>query len=169
MKKFKLACLFVAFSFGVAAFAPISAAAKSACQTNGWEVLYTLDFPPAYWVAGPHENDLKVVDSSGTSLTSHPFQSTYDAPLYAGQVRIGFFGIRWRDIGGLGEINPAQDSFMQVTFGFATREEARAYADSTIVQFSWDGGEWIDIPPRPVNCAPGAFSDQVGYYYRHWR
>src|SRR5574341_357696 len=169
MKKFRLVSLLFAFFLAFAVFTPIPAAAKSDCQKNGWEVLYTLEFPPGYWTAGQHENDLSVVDESGTSLVSFTFQSTEDAPLYPGQVRIGFWGIHAIDVGGLDEINPAQDSFMQLSqTDFASRENAQASADSAVVQFSWDGGDWVTIAPGPVTCAPNAWSGQKGYYHRHW-
>jgi hypothetical protein len=169
MKKLKFVSLLIVFFLVAAVLIPTPAAAKSDCQQNGWEVLYTLQFPPAYWTAGQHENDLKVVDESGTTLVSFIFQSTEDSPIYPGQVRLGFWGIHSIDIAGLDEINPAQDTFMQVSqTNFVSREDAQAYADSAVVQFSWDGGDWVTISPGPVNCAPNAWSGQKGYYHRKW-
>ena len=95
--------------------------------------------------------------------------STEDTPLYPGQVRIGFFGIHSISAGGLDAINPAQVTFMQISqTNFISQEDARAYADSAVVQFYWDGGTPVTISAGPVNCAPDAWSDQKGYYHRSW-
>lgn len=171
MKKYQLTSLLIALVLVIATFTPMPVSAGSPCTiaNGGWSVLYTIQFPPAYWTAGPHENDLNVDDSSVSTFTAFYFNSTPDAPLYPGQVRLGFWGIHSSSQAGLTEINPAQDSFMQVTMnGFLSRQDAVAYAQSAAIQFRWDGGDWVTVEPGPINCAPNAWSGQTGYYMRIW-
>jgi hypothetical protein len=77
--------------------------------------------------------------------------------------------MRSLDQAGLTEINPAQDTFMQVTIGPGmTKTEAVAYAQSAVIQFRWDGGAWVTVAPGPVACVPDFGAGQVGYYFRYW-
>ncbi|HZW83676.1 MAG TPA: hypothetical protein VFF14_09715, partial [Candidatus Deferrimicrobium sp.] len=113
-------------------------------------------------------NVLKTTDPSGTFINTHDFTSSASAPLYPGQLRIGFFGISSIDQGGITTINPAQDTYMQVSFGIPSRADAIALRDNMTVQFSWDGGDWVDVTAGPIYCLHPNSGFQISTHMRAW-
>ena len=130
----------------------VTAAQSNDCAQT-WTWSHSLEFPPGFWEAGPHNYDFHILSPYGEDNFHIEFQSTVDAPLYDSQVRLRLDALQPGD---LTEINPEQDTVLQLTFGFyQTREEAVTFRQATTFQARWDGGAWVDIPAGPITktCA----------------
>ena len=141
-----------------------------------WTSSYSLELPAGYWTLGWHSYDFALTDAEQTSFFHVDFYVTDAAPLHKGQVQLRFLGMRSVD-DVVTEINPAQDTVMQVTFVYGnpdftpgTREQAEAQRAAISVQVRWDGGGWITLPSGPLTkfCAvanPGRFMRSWGKSY----
>jgi len=109
---------------------------------------FTLEFPPGYWENGLHTYTMEWSIPDYGYYEEHTYEFTVDesGPLYKDQVRFGWIGPR------LDIINPAQDTFMQITSWIASDlvmylEEER---ENSTVTFSWDGGDPVEIQPSAI-------------------
>jgi hypothetical protein len=123
------------------------AAAESTGCAEGWTYSNSLEFAPGFWEVGPHAYDFHLVSPGGEANFHREFQSTMDAPLYKFQVQLHFSGLQ---PGSLSEINPEQDTVLQLTTGFSSKADAAATRAATVFQARWDGGEWVDLPAGPI-------------------
>jgi len=96
------------------------------------------------------------------------FWVTESADPLKGQVQLRYYGLRSID-GKITHIHPSQDTVMQ--FGWRGEEgESRVdiveFQSQTIIQFRWDGGDWVTVYPGPVTsfCA----LDNPGNPMRSW-
>ncbi len=175
-----LISVLTALALALVPFTPASAAACPAPtgQLNGpfWTSSYTLELPTGYWTPGWHSYDFALTDAEQTSFFHVDFQVTDAAPLHKGQVQLRFTALHSVD-GVVSEINPAQDTVMQLTliygnpdFTPGTREQAKAQRAAVTVQMRWDSGGWITVPSGPLTklCAfanPGRLMRNWGTSY----
>jgi hypothetical protein len=164
--------LLIIVTFVSAWFSPLEVKASDCGHSWSWN--FTLEFPPGFWKAGPHQYNFHITTEEGVEVFRHrEFQATENAPLYRGQVFLRTPYLLSVD-GQVTEINPAQDTAMQLTWytnpDEFSRKEAEALRDATALQVSWDNGEWVDVPAGPLTkfCAfykPSHFQRSWGHGY----
>jgi hypothetical protein len=182
MKSFRFVMsLLTALALALISFTPASAAgcpAPLGPVINGpfWTSSYSLELSAGYWTPGWHSYDFDLTDAGQTSFYHIDFYVTDAAPLHKGQVQLRGLGMRSVD-DEVTEINPAQDTVMQVTFVYGnpdftpgTREQAEAQRATLTVQVQLDSGGWIALPSGPLTkfCAvanPGRFMRSWGMNY----
>lgn len=140
-----------------------------------WTWNHSIEFPRGYWSDGSHWYQFYLYRPD--SLWDPPvvtraqqFLVTPMAPLLKDQVQLRGLGLLSSQ-GVLHEIHPAQDTVMQLSWLSArpTRQEAKAWSESLVVMFRWDGGDWVVVPAGPVTsyCTrnPGLFWRRWGAHY----
>ena len=165
MNKHRLAfSLLLACMLLFAGFAPVGA--EPSDNAKQWLFSHSLEFPPGFWEPGAHSYDFHL-RADGVDYTFHvEFEVTDDAPLYKGQVQLRFGGLSTPE-GGVTEINPAQDTVMQLTWLAGTdRQAAKAFRETSNLEISWDGGDWVDVPAGPLTKASAFFNP--GKFKRSW-
>ena len=108
---------------------------------------WTLEFPPGYWTTGMHTYTI-IWEIPGVSydVYNNEFYVDQEAPLYPYNVRMGLYGLS------MNPFNPAQGTFMQITEWVASSLAFLLEYDqaNSIVSFSWDGGDPVEIQPSPM-------------------
>jgi hypothetical protein len=110
---------------------------------------WTIEFPPGYWSEGDHYYDGYWQDAWGNIYTNTmTFTVDADAPVLHSQVRLGFYYIFPE---GASTINPAQDTFMQLTAWWAGEYEyyGEIQHDGDFVTFAWDGEDPVQTTVGP--------------------
>lgn len=144
---------------------PTAAKSKDCAQTWTWS--HSLEFPPGFWEAGPHNYDFHILSPNGEGNFHIEFQSAVGTPLYDGQVQLRLSGLRWNQPDVITEINPGQDTVLQLSFvSSPTRAAAVDEREATTFQARWDGGAWVDVAAGPITkeCA----RDNPGRFLRSW-
>ena len=159
--------LLMASVLALAGFSQVTVEAKDCAQRWAWS--HTVEFRPGFWQPGSHNYYFAWSAPNGDSYRHRTFNVTQDAPLHKGQVLLRFWVIESAD-GPITEINPAQDTAMQLTWiwapGEMTRQEAEAFRAATTLQVRWDSGEWVTVPAGPV--ANACATDNPGHFERSW-
>jgi len=129
-------------------------------KSNNW----TLELPPGYWEEGRHTYTMTWELYGSTEEHTYGFAVDENKPLLQNQVRLGWMGPMFDTI------NPAQDTFMQITSWAASSIVEYLIVDraNSTVMFSWDGGDPVQIQPSPVTnfCfyeTPGWLLRTYGY------
>ena len=136
---------------------------------NSWGFSSSLEFEPGYWTPGDHNYEMKI-DAGPISpfYVYNEFKVTDSENQLKGQVQFRFNGLRSID-GYITQIHPSQDTVMQFAWKGdegESRDEIVDIQSQTIVQFRWDGGDWVTVYPGPVTsfCA----LDNPGKFMRSW-
>jgi len=142
------------------------------CQNQEYDFVHshTLEFVPGAWSVGTHTYQLRVTYPNSIVLELGPvnFNVEENAPMYTGQVFLRFFGLTWLE-GTTLSIHPDQDTLMQLSWAYEdylTAKERKAIQEALVVEFMWDGGEYVTVPAGPIMSYCSAFNH--GYFTRVW-
>lgn len=164
MKTHLFARLLILFALAFLTSFPSGVEAQGCSHQWGWS--HTLEFPPGFWEAGAHEYEFLWSAPSGNENCHVEFQASAEVPRRKGQVILRFWGLTSVE-GVVEEINPAQDTALQLTWlASPPRAEAADSRLATTLQVHWDGGEWVDVPAGPLTnwCA----YDNPAHFMRSW-
>ncbi len=157
----------LALALSLLSAAPVAAQGND-CATT-WVHSHSLELPPGFWSSGSHNYEIAGSESGVPFSFYREFLVTNAAPLIRGQAYLRFVGVATSQ-GPVTEINPAQDTVMQITFLYSdpvlARPQAEASRAATTVQMRWDGGSWISVAPGPLMklCT----FDNPGHFLRSW-
>jgi len=144
------------------------------CQTVSWDFVHshTVEFFPGDWSVGSHVYQMRITlpDSEVLELDPVYFEVTEDAPLYKGQVFLRLWGLTSLEdsIDDL-KIHPDQDTVLQLSWTYPEdydANERKAERDSLIVEFKWDGNEYVTISAGPIVSFCSVTNQ--GHYMRNW-
>jgi hypothetical protein len=144
----------------------IVGAKDNGCE-NKYPFNFTLEFEPGYWTPGSHSYEMKITTGPfSPDEYYNEFEATVDVSPIKGQVQLRPLGLTSID-GDITKIHPSQDTVMQATWGAIqqSRKEMVEIRSQTIMQFRWDGGDWVTVYPGPVTsyCA-----SDIGNFMRSW-
>ena len=130
---------------------------------------YTREYKPGDWALGAHEYQIKVYEPISEEWWTNPpmyFNVAEEAPLIDGQVNFRGSGVETKE-GTVVQINPDQDSVMQLTFiNIFERDLGEQFRESVEVEFSVDNGEFEAISPGPLTAECGW--NNPGRFNRSW-
>jgi len=145
---------------------------KPDCQDQPFDFVHshTLEFGPGAWSVGMHEYWMRITDPNSSVLELGPayFNVDENAPMYAGQVFLRFFGLAGLE-GPTVSIHPEQDTVMQLSWAYEdylTAKERESVREAITVEFMWDGGEYVTVPAGPIMSMCSFFNH--GYFLRTW-
>jgi hypothetical protein len=165
MKTIRILAILILTCMLVFASYVIVSADDNSCR-DLWGFSYSLEFPPGYWSTGWHNYEFELTDPNGTEYTYLDFQVTEEADLVRGQVYLRFWTLRSAE-GLLTEINPLQDTVMQVSWGPGlSYTEMKDFRSGTAVEVRWDGGDWISLEAGPLMNWCGY--ENNGHFLRSW-
>lgn len=161
MRTLRLAAFLLLLCVSAYAASPQVEAQTHDCDDT-WTFSSSLEFAPGYWQPGWHTYEFAWSTFEGSDQRQMTFLATADAPLVKGQVQLRFWALVTAD-GPVTEINPAQDTVMQLSYvSMEDRLYAKNLRASLVLRVRWDGGEWVTVPAGPITkqCAynnPGLF------------
>jgi len=145
---------------------------KPDCQDQPFDFVHShsLEFSPGAWSVGSHEYRMRIsyLDSTLAELGPVYFNAEENAPLYAGQVFLRFFGLAGLE-GTAPSVHPDQDTVMQLSWIYdehLTAKERDAIHEALNIEFMWDGGEYVTVPAGPIMSYCSVFNH--GYFFRVW-
>jgi hypothetical protein len=139
-----------------------------------WVAAFTYDVPSSAWAEGDHTYSYAFTwtePSPGSSVTSHQFTVSSEAPLYRGYVLArGFFelaripGPGGEQCGQIEALHPDQPTRFHI--GWVTDEEmtyreARAHFESITVTVTWDGGSPVEMERHEITPLNKSWAKKV--------
>jgi hypothetical protein len=139
-----------------------------------WVVAFTQDVPSGPWAEGTHTYSYAFTwtePTPGSSVSSHQFIVSSDAPLYRGFVLArGFYELaRIPGPGGeqcaqIDELHPDQPTRFHIgwlTDWEMTYREARAHFESMTVTVAWDGGDPVEMERHEIKPSNKSWAKNV--------